>query len=156
MDKRIKTIRLYGLCTKPSPGSCSLGQLITHLINDTNFYIEQIKICVTTNENINEGPSPSAQTMFRNNNFPDTIIEGNPDNANIPQPDSKEELINSLLNLKEEMNSTSMLISKSRFNGKTKHPGLGYFNADEWLQFAEMHFRHHVRQKKRIGEFLRK
>ena len=27
--------------------------------------------------------------------------------------------------------------------GKTKHPGLNYFTAKEWLQFAEMHLRHH-------------
>ncbi|HEV9036934.1 MAG TPA: hypothetical protein VGQ51_09945 [Puia sp.] len=38
--------------------------------------------------------------------------------------------------------------------GKTRHPGLHYFNSLEWLQFAEMHMRHHFRQKKRIDACL--
>jgi hypothetical protein len=53
------------------------------------------------------------------------------------------------------MNTVATLISESQFNGKTKHPGLGYFSAKEWLQFANMHFRHHLRQKKRIDVFLK-
>jgi len=64
-------------------------------------------------------------------------------------------LKSSLLNVKAEMNRAAILISKSSFKGKTKHPGLHYFSATEWLQFAEMHFRHHLRQKKRIEDFLK-
>lgn len=60
-----------------------------------------------------------------------------------------------LTNLKDEINKVEILISKSSFKGKTKHPGLGYFNASEWLRFAEMHFRHHLKQKKRIDDFLK-
>jgi hypothetical protein len=29
-----------------------------------------------------------------------------------------------------------------------------FFNAPEWLQFAEMHMRHHFRQKMRIDDRL--
>jgi hypothetical protein len=52
------------------------------------------------------------------------------------------------------MSSAAIKITESPFGGKTKHPGLGYFSAHEWLQFADMHFRHHLRQKKRIDDFL--
>lgn len=38
---------------------------------------------------------------------------------------------------------------------KVAHPALGYLNAKEWFAFIEMHFRHHLRQKKRIDSFLR-
>lgn len=31
------------LCAKPTPDSRALGQLYTHLVDDTNYYIEQIK-----------------------------------------------------------------------------------------------------------------
>jgi len=51
------------------------------------------------------------------------------------------------------MKQAALLISKSNHKGKTKHPGLNYFSADEWFRFAEMHFRHHERQKKRIDDF---
>ena len=53
------------------------------------------------------------------------------------------------------MNGQVILMTARKYKGKTKHPGLGYFSAEEWLQFAEMHFRHHLRQKKRIDEFLK-
>lgn len=143
------------LCIRSSAASWSLGQVIMHLIKDANFYLEQITICAATNDNIYEEASPFAKKMFRNNGFPDEVIKGAPGNADIPQPDSKEQLKSLLENVKDEFKRVSILISKSLFRGKTKHPGLGYFNAGEWMQFAGMHFRHHLRQKKRIDEFLR-
>ncbi len=82
-------------------------------------------------------------------------IEGPDTSIDIPQPYSKEELKNALSQIKDEINSLAILISNSHYKGKTKHPGLGYFSTHDWLQFADMHFRHHLRQKKRIDEFLR-
>jgi hypothetical protein len=55
-----------------------------------------------------------------------------------------------LLNLKMSMNNACDLDFRKSISWKNKHPGLDYFNANEWLQFAEMHLRHHLRQKKRI------
>ena len=159
IDYWIKELAQYNfesLRINPSPQSWSLGQLVTHLINDTHYFIEQIKICVATDDNAAQQHIPFAQTLFLNKDFPDQKIEGNPNNASIPQPSSKKELIIGLNNLKEEMNAAALLIEPSQHKGKTKHPGLGYFNADEWLQFAGIHFRHHLRQKKRIDEFLGK
>lgn len=158
IDIWIKELEHYNfkqLCAKPSADSWSLGQVYMHLIEDTNFYTEQIRICVSANNNVTEEASPGAKAMFLNNDFPDEIIEGAPANSRIPQPDNKEQLRSYLLNLKDEMNKAEILISKSLCKGKTKHPGLNYFNACEWLQFAEMHLRHHLRQKKRIDNFLR-
>jgi len=33
---------------------------------------------------------------------------------------------------------------------KTKHPRLGYLNAEQWLRFIEIHLSHHLKQLKRI------
>jgi hypothetical protein len=143
------------LCARPATGSWSMGQLYTHLIDDTNYYIEQIKICLATNDNANEEASPFAKMLFLNNCFPDTIIEGSPSNALILQPASKKVLVDGLLNIKAEISTLCTLISTSKFKGKTKHPGLSYFSAREWLQFADIHFRHHLRQKQKIDDFLK-
>ena len=145
---------LNQLLIKPSPNSWSLGQVYIHLITDTKFYADQIRICISNNNNVDEEASPFAKTMFLNNQFPDQMIEGAPSNSSLPQPDSKLQLLRSLMNLKGEMNEVGKLITQSIFKGKTKHPGLNYFNATEWLQLTEMHFRHHLRQKKRIDDFL--
>ena len=144
------------LCSKPSPNKWSLGQLYLHLLADTNYYIGQMEICVLSNDNAGGEAAPEARVMLLNNDFPDEVLEGSPNNALIPQPGSKEQLGNELVRLRADMNSMAERVSKSAFKGKTKHPGLGYFNADEWLQLAEMHFRHHLRQKRRIDEFLKK
>jgi hypothetical protein len=143
------------LCTKPAPGSWSMGQLYLHRINDTNYYIEQVKVCLTTNDHSNEEASAFAKMLFVNNSFLDVEIEGNPSNTLIPQPVSKKQLEDDLRKINTEIKVLSTMISSSQFNGKTKHPGLHYFSAAEWLQFADIHFRHHLWQKKRLEDFLK-
>lgn len=126
-----------------------------HLIDATHYFITQTNICSATNEHAMEESSPAAKAIFARNSLPDRIIEGPPSNALTQQPESKEQIIGDLMQLKAEITNMGILISESPFKGKAKHPGLHYFNAGEWLQFAEIHFRHHVRQKLRIDNFLR-
>lgn len=113
-----------------------------------------MKICMTSNENRFKEASKAGKAMLKNNSFPNEKIEGDPSDAVIPQPKGKEELAIGLLSLKDELSKLQLLMPNATFYGKTKHPGLDYFNATEWLQFTDMHFRHHLRQKKRIDEFL--
>ena len=153
--KALEENNFIQVCARPSPASWSLGQVCMHLIGETRHYLEQVNICLSTDDNALEEMSPPAKAMFHANGFPDEVIEGPPTNSDTPQPDSKEELLRCLITLKEEINALEIKISTSPLKGKTKHPGLNYFNAGEWFQFAEMHFRHHLRQKKRIDEFLK-
>jgi hypothetical protein len=142
------------LCAQPDPASWSIGQVYMHLVNETAFYLGQARVCLSTNDHATDEANANAQVMFGNNSFPDEVIEGPPSNANTPQPESKDQLKNGLLRLKNEAVQVGALIFSSTFRGKTKHPGLHYFSAAEWLQFADMHLRHHLRQKKRIDFFL--
>lgn len=158
MDRWIEEIERYDfvrLCTKPSPESWSLGQVSMHLVDATTFYLDQAEACLLNNDNALEEMSPEAAVMFRNKAFPDEIIEGPPSNANTPQPASKSQLIRDLHMMRDNVSRVANLILVSSQSGKTKHPGLRYFNAEEWFQFAHMHFRHHLRQKKRIEELLK-
>lgn len=143
------------LLAQSAPGKWSIGQVYMHLISETTHFIGQSKICACSDDHMNEEKSSAARALFLRNNFPDEQLEGPHSNNLTPQPETKEQLLNRLIRLKEEISQAALLISKSSFKGKTKHPGLNYFNAEEWLQFAEMHFRHHLRQKKRIDEFLK-
>lgn len=157
-DIWIKALAQYNfvqLCIQPAPGSWSLGQVYMHLINTTGYFIEQVKICLSTNDNAMEEASDAARLLFLNNDFPDEVLDGPPTNAYTPQPDNKEQLVRGLTNLKEDIIHVKKLLSESSCKGKTKHPGLHYFTAREWLHFAEMHLRHHLRQKKRIDAFLK-
>jgi hypothetical protein len=152
--KQLDHYNFTQLCIRPSPNSWSLGQVYKHILSESDFFLEQAEICLYCNDNFNEKMSATAKSMLRNNEFPDELIEGPPSNIDTPQPSCKEELFRDLLNLKSNIIRMGELISESPFKGKTKHPGLQYFNAQEWLQFAEMHCRHHLRQKQRIDDFL--
>jgi hypothetical protein len=92
--------------------------------------------------------------MLRNNSFPDMMIEGPAAGIFIKQPESKDEVRQKLLAIKADVNDLYAAFDPSKAIGKTRHPGLLYFNTLDWLQFAEMHLRHHFRQKKRIDETL--
>jgi len=154
----IKELERYDfrqLLAKPSATSWSPGQLYMHLIQSTRFFIKQVKMSTSNDDNINEEAFAEAKRMFRNNELPDVLLEGPPSNATTPQPESKEQLMTELTGLKEEINQAEALVSNTQFRGKTRHFGLGFFTAGEWLQFAEMHLRHHLRQKKRLDDFIK-
>ena len=141
---------LEQLCRQPQPNRWSLGQMYKHLIDDTSWFAEQMKASLSSNENIAEPMHKHAKAMLANNSFPDIMIEGPATNTYIPQPQNKEELLQGLLSIKNEVNNLDFTAP----SGKTRHPGLLYFNALEWLQFADMHMRHHFSQKQRIDLVL--
>ena len=153
--KDLDQYTLADLQNKPSPASWSLGQVYFHLIDNTCFYLEEAKLCLSSDDYMHEQASPDGAAMLARNEFPDTLIEGPDTRIDIPQPGSTDELKNALRQLNDEIRRIAILVSDSPHRGKTKHPGLGYFSAYDWLQFADMHFRHHLRQKKRINDFLR-
>jgi hypothetical protein len=143
------------LLLKPSPTSWSLGQVYMHLIENTDWFFDQVRTCLSCNDNTHKEASAAGKKMLLNNAFPDIRMEGPPDNDHTPQPKSKKEIINALTRQKAEIAVIAEAIRTAKFKGKTKHPGLQYFNANEWFQFAEMHLRHHLRQKSRLDEFLK-
>jgi len=144
---------LQMLCTKPGNGTWSLGQVYVHIATNTVWFITQVNACLLNNVGEDKDMHADAKIMFANNAFPDVLIEGPPSNLNVPQPNTKEALLQSLITLRDEVDSLCAAFNIST-SGKTKHPGLLYFNALQWLQFADMHMRHHYRQKKRIDEVL--
>lgn len=142
------------LCTQPTINSWSIGQVYIHLIEATEYFFEQIPICLSSDDNADKEMSPKAKSMFESNEFPNMMIEGPKSNDDTCQPYSRDEILSSFEVMKASVIDMDKLISNGPFNGKTKHPGLGYFSAMEWFQFAEMHFRHHLRQKSRVEAFL--
>jgi len=143
------------LCAKPSAQGWSVGQLYIHLVQDTTFYLEQLRESLASDCHTQQSASDQALVMLRNNAFPDIIIEGHPDNALIPQPESKDELLRGLEHVKREANDLAQGMAQGTVCGKSLHPGFQYLNANEWLQLAEMHLRHHFRQKERLDQFLK-
>lgn len=157
IDAWITALHLYTLemlCEKPQPDTWSLGQVYVHITNDTQYFIEQMKLAAESNANSDKDMHRDAKAIFNNNGFPDALLTGPATNDSVPQPQSKEALLQSLVSTKEKANRLYTMADIERTTGKSQHPGLGFFSAGEWLQFAEMHMRHHFRQKKRIEDKL--
>ncbi|OJV14785.1 MAG: hypothetical protein BGO21_19025 [Dyadobacter sp. 50-39] len=150
----LETYDIARLLAQPGPGCWSLGQVYMHILDETEFFFSQIKTCLASNDHAMEECTSEARKMLRDNAFPDAILEGPPSNALVRQPASRQLLADRLLRLKVLVTETDQLIAKSLFHGKARHPGLHYLCAEEWFQFSEMHFRHHLRQKARIESFL--
>ena len=138
----------------PRPGSWSLGQVYNHITHDTGLFVDQMKEALLSRVDADKTMHPHARAMFDRNGFPDVRIEGPATNTYIPQPQSKEELAGQLLAIKTAVDALFRDFDPTVSTGKTRHPGLLFFSPLEWLQFAEMHMRHHLRQKKRIDEAL--
>ena len=145
---------LEQLRQEPRAGSWSLGQVYVHIIGDTNYFVEQMRICVSNGENSDGEMTEFATAMFASNEFPDLRLKGPSTDSSVRQPHSKEELSEALVSIRNEVNKLNEVFDFSTSIGKTEHPGFRFFNALEWLRFAEMHMRHHVGQKKRIDESL--
>ncbi|MFN7115941.1 MAG: DinB family protein [Saprospiraceae bacterium] len=144
------------LLIKPAADDWSLGQVFIHLLHETNYYAGQIEACLKQQENTNGQMAEAAQMMFANNALPEERIQGDPQSAQkVLQPSSKAALLAQMQALKTRLNTLWSDIVDHESAGKTQHPGLGYFNAMEWLQFADMHLRHHLRQKSRIEAALK-
>jgi hypothetical protein len=145
------------LLKKPNLESWSMGQVYIHLINSTlNFHLQQVKSCL---ENQESSEKPKNFRGFMTYNvlgcFPPIKIEVPPTEFYTPkQPENKEQIIIGLDRVKEEMNSTLPKLEIKK-QGKTTHPGFAYLNGNEWYRLIEMHFRHHLRQKARIDEYLK-
>lgn len=139
------------LKVRPAAGGWTPGQLYVHLIIDTGFYIEQIGMCISNSDHADAGMNASAENMFRDHAFPDMRIEGDPSHATMRQPANKAELSEGLLKIRNDMEQLADRIAIAGHRGKTRHPGLGYFGAEEWFLFADMHLRHHQKQLNKFG-----
>jgi hypothetical protein len=142
------------LIIQPGPGRWSVGQVYMHILDEADFQLEQITACLSSNAHADGEASREAKKMFEKNSFPNLLIEGPPSNAFVQQPESKEHIMQRLLELEQRVDAVDARISASPVQGKAMHPGLHYLSAREWFQFSEMHFRHHLRQKARLDAFL--
>jgi hypothetical protein len=144
------------LLQTPIANSWSLGQVFIHITEDTPWHIGQMREALQNDANAENEKHPDAAKMFGENMFPDMQIEGASTVDSVRQPKSKEEILRLLLEIRKDVNELFHTYDFQTSRGKTRHPGLLYFTASEWLQFTEMHMRHHLRQKKRIDEAMKK
>jgi hypothetical protein len=142
---------------KPNADSWSIGQVYNHLVAGTRLFpLQQIAQCLEgkqTEKNVGK-KFPGKLTFFLGS-FPPIRIKVPPSDTYTPkQPPNIEAEKTGLEKLVKIMGETEQKLSGASEIPKTAHPAFGFLNAREWFHLIEMHFRHHLRQKKRLDRFL--
>jgi len=156
--KELGKYNINQLTQKESPENWSMGQLYKHLIDGTiNYHLQQVNQCANSSENKSKKKNFKGFMAYNIlNGFPPIKIKVPASETYTPkQPKNKQELEYGFQKLKQEMNNTFENLKKDR-KGKTAHPGFSYLNASEWYRLIPMHFKHHLRQKENIDNFLNK
>jgi hypothetical protein len=116
------------------------------------------------------GKTKPGEDLFKTGSFPPDRIQVPPSpQYTPPQPDSKEQLADGLRDTVRRMVEIEPMIA-SAFDPVTEarsesgkeivrntvlHPRLGGLNALEWFRLIEMHYRHHLLQKRRLDDAWR-
>ena len=153
--KELSRFTIEQLKVKPDDKSWSLGQLYEHLIEETNWYNGQIEMTLGNEKNSNKMTSDVAKVLLKRGSFENKRFQGDPlISENVKQPTSIAKLKSDLEGLKQNTNEIWVKMNNASKYGKSEHPGIGFLNCFEWIQYSEMHMRHHIKQKKRIENFL--
>jgi DinB superfamily len=142
---------------KPNADSWSIGQVYNHLVAGTRLYhLQQIAQCLEGKQTERNGRKqlPGKLTFFLGS-FPPIRIKVPPSETYTPkQPQNIDTMKSGLEKLIKIMRETEQKLSGVSEISKTAHPAFGFLNAREWFHLIEMHFRLHLRQKKRLDHFL--
>jgi hypothetical protein len=141
----------------PSPDSWSLGQVYEHLFHGTlNFQAKQIDQCLLNDANQMEKKTLPGKLIFALHAFPPVRVKVPPSPTYTPQqPEGRTSIKVDIHLLRKKLQDLAHEIDRASYFGKTQHHALGYLGANEWFQLIIMHFRHHLRQKKRIDLFFK-
>ena len=138
---------------KPSENEWSLGQVGIHLwMASKGFFFKNAEKCLNK-EGTEKGKNKkfAAHLIFTFRTLPPVKYEMPKQVAVVPkQPESLEQLIGKLEETKKMAGDYIKRIPESDSSLKIRHPFLGWLNTAEWIQLCNIHFRHHLRQKKRI------
>jgi hypothetical protein len=147
------------LLRKPADDAWSIGQVYVHLINATiGFHLKQVEDCLTSEANAEEKKTMPGRVSYLLGNFPPIKIKvPASETYTPPQPVSKADILLKMNDMREKMAKMAIKLEPTpNKSGKTKHPAMGFLDANEWFQMIPMHFQHHLRQKGRLDKFLGK
>ncbi len=145
------------LIQQPDENSWSVGQVYIHVwMASKGFFFKNAALCLSS-ETAEKGKSKKliAYPIFLFEKMPTVKIKM-PDKVAVQprQPESKEQLVQKLTEIKALVSEFVLKIPQSDPDLKTKHPFLGYLNCAEWVKLCNIHFKHHQAQINRINKAL--
>ena len=145
---------------KPSEDDWSLSQVYDHIIQVTFKCLDNALLC--SEEKGEKGHSGFGPALFSwMGAFPPLklkvkkIPQGMEHIYN-PKQIERSTAIEGLNKALKKMQEALPAIEKASKDQRIKHWAGGWFNASQWYHSAEMHIKHHFRQKKRLEQFIKK
>jgi hypothetical protein len=146
--------------TQPSNEAWSIGQVYDHLANVTDKCVTNALRCAEKKgETGHSGFGPAIFSWM--GSFPPVKmkikkIPSGLENIYSPRQLRKDEARKKLEAALVQMKTSASAVSNAAKDQRVAHWAGGWFNAMQWYHSAEMHLKHHFRQKKRIDKSLRK
>jgi hypothetical protein len=144
------------LLRKPSPAEWSIGQVYGHLL-ETTTSIANGAIPIALDDcakNIDRKVLWLAKPILWLGFPPFRFRAAKVITQQPAVPDDMEQLRRDFEALVTKLHELARRAKAAKCSGKTKHPRMGYLNAKEWIRFVEIHWAHHLRQKRRLDVFL--
>ena len=142
---------------KQNEDTWSIGQIYEHLLSSSyQLFFKKIDACLRQQHGSLEGEkNTDGVKMFSYGSFPPIKIKV-PEAWQGPPPvakpkDSYPAALNQFLT---DAYRKGEEVANDTAGYKTNHVVLGMLTAAEWYQLLEMHYRHHLRQKKELEHFL--
>lgn len=144
------------LLARPSAASWSLGQVYGHLLETTTFIVDQSipRALEDCSRNADRRLPLKARLVLLFGLPPIRLRTPKGINPQPSEPDDVEQLRRDLESLNARLLETATRVASATCSGRTKHPILGYLSAQQWLRFVEVHWKHHLRQLRRIENAL--
>ncbi|MEW4372221.1 DinB family protein [Paenibacillus kandeliae] len=155
------------LTRKPGEEQWSLGQMYNHLIGSAlGMQFANIDECIRQSEQQEQaqgnathseaqGKTDIGTMLFAKGSFPPEPVRVPPHPAYTPQqPMSREQLQAGLQQVRSRIQPLAARVQHIPSHYTVRHPRLGDLTATEWFMLTEMHYRHHLHQKRRLDEFL--
>lgn len=145
---------------KPSDNDWSLAEVYDHINQVSNECLTRAMACAKNKgQNGHSGFGPAIFSLM--GSFPPVKLKIKKipvglEKIYAPQKINKTEAEKQLNEIKLKMKYSIQQIKFAGNDNRIEHWAGGWFNAKQWYQNAEMHIRHHLRQKKRIDKFISK
>jgi hypothetical protein len=150
----LKELDFYGnnqFKKKVTNTSWTIGQIYDHLLKySQEIHVKAIQECLATKDvNAKQGKSFKGFLQFSYGSYLPFKHKSNP-YKEPGQPLSTEKVKDDFYRFLKLIYKIAKEIDYKKPAAKVKHPSLGYLSAEEWFKLMEMHFRHHVKQKKKL------
>lgn len=144
---------------KPSANEWSMSQVYNHIILVSKACIERSKLCMEGKGELGHSGFGPALFCFMGSFPPIRLkikeIPFGLESIYNPIEISKQSAESELILVLNEMKAVSERLVISDSNMRLKHWAGGWFNANQWFHSAEMHLKHHFRQKKRLDNSIK-